>query len=163
MANPYISTALELHTYVKSPETRYKSRPILGTLGLSIQKKDARWIFSFRHAGLRYHGSIGTYPQVSFKEAKSIFFKKRFAITEGDAPPRRIRRPRTASTADGTATKRSTPPHSPVRMLNSRPCKPSPHLQRCKSAVFPLSLRQTHRGRLQQTASKGCCAYGKPV
>ena len=104
MANPYISTALELHTYVKSPETRYKSRPILGTLGLSIPKKDARWIFSFRHAGLRYHGSIGTYPQVSFKEAKSIFFKKRFAITEGDAPPRRIRRPRTASTADGTAT-----------------------------------------------------------
>lgn len=104
MANPYISTALELHTYVKSPETRYKSRPILGTLGLSIQKKDARWIFSFRHAGLRYHGSIGTYPQVSFKEAKSIFFKKRFAITEGNAPPRRIRKPRTSSTTDGTAT-----------------------------------------------------------
>lgn len=98
MSNPYITSAQELAAFIRSSDNTLKSRPIWGVSGLSIIKEGARWSFHFKHAGRRYHGTLGTYPQVSLKEAKAIFQRKRFTITDGIAPDSRHHpkpRPRT--------------------------------------------------------------------
>ena len=98
MSNPYITSAQELAAFIRSSDNTLKSRPIWGVSGLSIIKEGARWSFHFKHAGRRYHGTLGTYPQVSLKEAKAVFQRKRFAITDGITPDPRHRskpRPRT--------------------------------------------------------------------
>lgn len=62
MSNPYITSAQELAAFIRSSDNTLKSRPIWGVSGLSIIKEGARWSFHFKHAGRRYHGTLGTYP-----------------------------------------------------------------------------------------------------
>lgn len=66
MSNPYITSAQELAAFIRSSDNTLKSRPIWGVSGLSIIKEGARWSFHFKHAGRRYHGTLGTYPQVGW-------------------------------------------------------------------------------------------------
>lgn len=93
MPNPYINNTQDLTTYIRTEDSPYKSRPILGASGLSIIKKDARWSFSFSHEGLRYHGTLGTYPTVSMKEAKAALIRKRFSVMNGYAPKPQRKQP----------------------------------------------------------------------
>ena len=131
MSNPYITSAQELAAFIRSSDNTLKSRPIWGVSGLSIIKEGARWSFHFKHAGRRYHGTLGTYPQVSLKEAKAVFQRKRFAITDGITP---------------------APRHRP---------KPRPRTNTQKNVALPTSSRfqdvkvQYFRFRLEQLRIKG--------
>ena len=62
-----------------------KSCPVAGCPGLTIVKKGARWNFSFSHEGSRYHATFGTFPDISLKEAKALYLKKRLDIVSGVA------------------------------------------------------------------------------
>lgn len=84
--NPLIVSVRDLTDFLRSPDTTFKSRAIAGVTGLSIQKKGARWSYQVHHNGVRYHGTLGTYPEVSLKQAKAAFNRKRFAIESGTAP-----------------------------------------------------------------------------
>lgn len=93
MTNPYITNSRDLDDYLKAPDDTPKSRPVKGFSGLSVIKQGARWSFAFEYGGRRYHGSLGTYPTVSLKEAKALYIRKRFSITEGASPQRNLTQP----------------------------------------------------------------------
>lgn len=84
--NTYISTAKEVAEFLSSSDNNPKQRPIWGAPGLSIQKQGARWSFTFKHQGTRYHGTLGVFPAVSLKDAKAAYSRKRFAVESGNAP-----------------------------------------------------------------------------
>lgn len=112
MTNPFITNTRDLVDYLRSPDDTPKSRPVQGFSGLSVMKEKARWHFAFEHAGRRYHGSLGTYPTVSLKEAKALYIRKRFSITEGSSPQRDLIQPqdelRKARTTINKRTKRNS-------------------------------------------------------
>ena len=84
--NPYIASSQDLLAYIRSPDEKPKSRPISGTPGLSFIKNGSRWSVAFEHNGSRFHGTLGTYPQVSMKAAKAQFIRKRFSIQCAEKP-----------------------------------------------------------------------------
>lgn len=106
--NPYLVSAQDLLTYIRSPDEKPKSRPVSGTPGLSFVKRGSRWSFAFEHNGTRYHGTLGTYPKVSMKEAKAQFLRKRFAV-ECRVEPKTttIPHPTTARTQQSLSIKHS--------------------------------------------------------
>lgn len=108
-SNPLIVTAQDLAAYIRDAASPFKSRPISGAPGLTIEKSHARWVFSFKHEGRRFHGSLGTYPTVSLKAAKAAFLRKRFAVMDGKAPAPRPRRIRAKPVSQAGSAAKTTP------------------------------------------------------
>lgn len=106
--NPIIVSVQDLTDFLSSPDTTIKSRAISGHTGLSIQKKGSRWCYTIYHAGARHHGTLGTYPSVSLKQAKVAFKLKRFAIESGSVPKPKPRKSKIAKALQPTASTSKT-------------------------------------------------------
>ena len=85
MARNYINSSQDLTSFLFSSSDSPKSCPVAGCPGLTIVKKGARWDFSLTHEGSRYHATFGTFPDISLKEAKAQYLKKRLDIVSGVA------------------------------------------------------------------------------